>query len=268
VGAATPQGFMTVGELAKRMDTTVRTLQYYDKKGLLIPSGETSGGRRLYSDADMVHLHRIQMLKSLGFSLEEIAGRLTEIETPAEMAAALDQQANALRAQIHQLTEALNAAEVLRDETLNMNRVDFRRYAAMVQMLKLKIDETWVISIVGDKMLDRIEDLAAADSHEAFDDSLWHELNARAVRYLAEGIAPDSAQGQAFAADYWAMITEFTQGDMSMLPERNAFAQTSHRWSEEYRGDWDKAEGFVAQSLSTYFAQNNIQFPHGASHES
>ncbi|MDO5335807.1 MAG: MerR family DNA-binding transcriptional regulator, partial [Coriobacteriia bacterium] len=29
---------MTVGELAKRAGVTVRTLQYYDQKGLLAPS--------------------------------------------------------------------------------------------------------------------------------------------------------------------------------------------------------------------------------------
>ena len=32
---AIPQGFMTVGEAAKKMGVTVRTLQYYDKEGLL-----------------------------------------------------------------------------------------------------------------------------------------------------------------------------------------------------------------------------------------
>ena len=40
---AIPQGFMTVGEVAKKMGVTVRTLQYYDKEGLLSPS---AGKRR------------------------------------------------------------------------------------------------------------------------------------------------------------------------------------------------------------------------------
>ena len=33
--------YMTVGELAKKMGTTVRTLQFYDQKGLLHPSSES-----------------------------------------------------------------------------------------------------------------------------------------------------------------------------------------------------------------------------------
>ena len=54
---AIPPGFITVGELAKKMNTTVRTLQYYDKEGLLSPSCESDGGRRLYSDRDIVTLY-------------------------------------------------------------------------------------------------------------------------------------------------------------------------------------------------------------------
>ena len=56
---AIPQGFMTVGEAAKKIGVTVRTLQYYDKKGLLSPSAESEGGRRLYTDKDLVTLHQI-----------------------------------------------------------------------------------------------------------------------------------------------------------------------------------------------------------------
>lgn len=43
---AIPEGYMTVGELAGKMGTTVRTLQYYDREGLLSPSSESEGGRQ------------------------------------------------------------------------------------------------------------------------------------------------------------------------------------------------------------------------------
>ena len=66
---AIPLGFMTVVEAAKKLGVTVRTLQYYDKEGLLSPSAASEGGRRLYTDKDLVMLHQIISLKSLGFSL-------------------------------------------------------------------------------------------------------------------------------------------------------------------------------------------------------
>lgn len=56
---AIPQGYMTVGEAAKKMGITVRTLQYYDKKGILSPSAESEGGRRLYTNKELIILRQM-----------------------------------------------------------------------------------------------------------------------------------------------------------------------------------------------------------------
>ena len=55
---AIPEGYMTVGEVAKKMGVTVRTLQYYDREGLFSPSAISEGGRRLYTDKDIIKLHQ------------------------------------------------------------------------------------------------------------------------------------------------------------------------------------------------------------------
>ena len=44
----------TTGELAKLCGVTVRTVQYYDARGILIPSELSEGGRRLYSEDDLI----------------------------------------------------------------------------------------------------------------------------------------------------------------------------------------------------------------------
>ena len=51
---------------AKKMGVTVRTLQHYDREGLLSPSAMSEGGRRLYTDKDIIKLHQIISLKHLG----------------------------------------------------------------------------------------------------------------------------------------------------------------------------------------------------------
>ena len=66
------EDYLTIGELAQKMDVTVRTLQYYDREGLLKPAAISKGGRRLYSTKDIVKLHQILSFKYLGFSLVEI----------------------------------------------------------------------------------------------------------------------------------------------------------------------------------------------------
>ena len=81
-----PHKYMTVGEVAKKMGVSVRTLQYYDREGILCPSAVSEGGRRLYSDKDVVRLHQVLSLKSLGFSLGEIRTKLVAVDTPGEAA--------------------------------------------------------------------------------------------------------------------------------------------------------------------------------------
>ena len=88
---------MTVGEIAKKMDVTVRTLQHYDREGLLSPTVMSEGGRRLYTDKDIVKLHQILSLKHLGFSLNDIKNRLIPLDAPAEIADVLAEQAAAVR---------------------------------------------------------------------------------------------------------------------------------------------------------------------------
>ncbi|GHU41689.1 hypothetical protein FACS1894111_04360 [Clostridia bacterium] len=46
----------TTGEVAKLCGVSVRTIQFYDTKGLLHPTELTDGGRRLYSDTDVTQL--------------------------------------------------------------------------------------------------------------------------------------------------------------------------------------------------------------------
>ena len=129
---AIPDGYMTVGEVAKKMGTTVRTLQYYDKEGLLSPSAESEGGRRLYTDKDLVTLHQILSLKSLGFSLDDIKRRLISLETPTDVATALTEQADSIREKIEQLTDSLTAIEQLKTEVLQMRTVSFKKYADII----------------------------------------------------------------------------------------------------------------------------------------
>ncbi len=61
-----------VGQLAEATGVTVRSLHHYDEIGLLVPSERTTGGHRLYGEADVQRLYRILALRRLGFALSEI----------------------------------------------------------------------------------------------------------------------------------------------------------------------------------------------------
>jgi DNA-binding transcriptional MerR regulator len=62
-----------IGEVATAAGLTVRALHHYDQIGLVVPSARTSGGHRLYTDADLAVLYQVTALRQLGLSLDQIA---------------------------------------------------------------------------------------------------------------------------------------------------------------------------------------------------
>jgi DNA-binding transcriptional MerR regulator len=61
----------SIAELAAAYDVTLRTIRFYEDKGLLTP--ERRGTARVYHPRDKVRLGLILRGKRLGFSLDEVA---------------------------------------------------------------------------------------------------------------------------------------------------------------------------------------------------
>ncbi len=63
---------MRIGEFARRAGVTARTVRYYESLGLLEPGERQGAGFRYYTEAELARLQKINDLKELGLSLEEI----------------------------------------------------------------------------------------------------------------------------------------------------------------------------------------------------
>lgn len=253
---ATPPGYMGIGAVARKMGVTVRTLQHYDRIGLLSPSAASEGGRRLYTDRDIVKLHQILSLKQLGFSLGDIQNRLIPLDDPAAVANVLTGQAGALRAQIARLTESLRQIEALRSEVTQMQTVDFKKYADIIVNLQMNNDFYWLIKYFDDETLDHIRARFDKSSGAAFMET-FTRLTDEAIRLQAAGVAPVGEQGQAFAGEYWKMIDEFTGGNMAMLPRLvkiGQFESADPAWRERQV----QANAFIGPALDAYFAKQGI----------
>lgn len=108
-----------VGELAAASGLTVRTLHYYEEIGLLVASGRTASGHRLYDDADVERLYRICLLRRLGLALTEVGQALDDPawSLKASLAAhlgELDQRLHAerrLRSRLAQLNSTIGATD-------------------------------------------------------------------------------------------------------------------------------------------------------------
>lgn len=62
----------TIHEVSKLAGVSIRTLQYYDRIGLLPPSDHTEAGYRLYDDTALERLQQILLFRELEFSLKDI----------------------------------------------------------------------------------------------------------------------------------------------------------------------------------------------------
>ena len=95
----------TTGELAKLSGVTVRTVQYYDTRGILIPSELTEGGRRLYSDDDLKRMHVICFLRELDIPINAISQILNEEHPERIITLLIEQQETALLNEISEKEE-------------------------------------------------------------------------------------------------------------------------------------------------------------------
>lgn len=251
-----PEEYMTVGQLAKKMGTTVRTLQYYDKEGLLAPAAESEGGRRLYTHRDMIKLHQIRSLKSLGFSLDDIKNKLVSLDTPDEVVEVLTQQAQAVREKIKQLTETLSAIEALKEEVAQMQTVDFKKYADIIVNLQMNNEFYWLIKHFDDETLDHIRGRFDQQSGRAFMER-FNQLNDRVSALQQKQAPPEDERVQALAKEFWDMIVEFTNGDMSMLPKLMAFADRlddNRQWIVKQKN----VNEYLQPALALYFQKAGI----------
>ncbi|OON82541.1 MerR family transcriptional regulator [Streptomyces tsukubensis] len=69
---------MLIGEVARRSGVSARMLRHYDSLGLLRPTGRTGAGYREYSAEDIRRIFRIESLRSLGLSLQEVGRALDD----------------------------------------------------------------------------------------------------------------------------------------------------------------------------------------------
>jgi len=242
---AIPDGYMTVGQIAKKMGITARTLQYYDREGVLAPSAQSEGGRRLYTDKDMVKLHQILSMKYLGFSLEDIKNRLVSLDTPEQVAIALDDNAVAIRQKMDALAESLQAIEVLKAEVLQMETVDFRKYADIIVSLQIKNEMYWAIKYIDNDTMEHLRGRFNKKDAKAMMERISGLLK-EATQLGDDGVLPESEKGQELAKVFWGLVLELTGGDTAMMSKLDKMTD---------KIDLDTG-GFIESALEIYFTKS------------
>lgn len=105
----------TVGEMAKRIGVAPSTLRYYDKEGLLPFVEHSSGGIRVFKEADYEWLKVIECLKKTGMPLKDIK---TFIEMAMQGDSTIDERLELIKKQRDEVSRQMQELQETMD-TLN-----------------------------------------------------------------------------------------------------------------------------------------------------
>jgi DNA-binding transcriptional MerR regulator len=128
---------MKVNEVSKLTGVSIRTLQYYDKIGLLHPTKYTEAGYRLYDDAALETLQQILLFRELEFPLKDIKEIISSPDF--DRSKALEQQIELLKLKkehIENLIDLAKGIKLMGVKKMNFDAFDTRKideYAAQAK---------------------------------------------------------------------------------------------------------------------------------------
>lgn len=106
----------TTGDIAKICGVSVRTVQYYDSRNILVPSELSEGGRRLYSEQDLKRMKVICFLRDAGISINSIGELLAEENPSSVIAALLKRQEQIIKEEVNECKTQLELIESIQRE--------------------------------------------------------------------------------------------------------------------------------------------------------
>lgn len=132
--------FYTAGEFAKKAGVTIRTIRFYDNKGLLKPSSFSEAGYRLYTNEDFAKLQRILTLKYLGFSLEEILISMTNDTGINHLKESLDMQMKIVKTKINHLQSIERSIDEAKKMVEKKESFDWDKVINIIHVINMEKD--------------------------------------------------------------------------------------------------------------------------------
>lgn len=128
----------STGEIAKMCSVSVRTVQYYDQRGILEPSELTEGGRRMYTRGDVRKLQLLTYLRSLGMSIDNIARIQKEENATKVIETVLEEQIRTLEEETAERKQQLEQAKEFLSEIRSAKTVTENTMQDIASQMKNK----------------------------------------------------------------------------------------------------------------------------------
>ena len=129
----------TTGEIAKLCGVTVRTVQYYDTRSILVPSELSEGGRRLYSEDDLQKMKIICFLREMDLPINTIRQLLSEDHPENVIELLLQQQGKQLQEEITERQQKLDTLKAMQREMKNIKNFSLESIGDIAHIMENKL---------------------------------------------------------------------------------------------------------------------------------
>lgn len=142
----------TTGEIAKLCGVSVRTVQYYDDRGILKPSELSEGGRRLYTEDDVKRMHIICFLREAGLPISSISALFSEKKPENIVSVLLEEQEQTLRRELSECQTKLDLVEGIKRELKEIKNFSVESIGDIAHIMKQKNNLSkmrWIMVLTG-----------------------------------------------------------------------------------------------------------------------
>ena len=245
----------TVGKLANLVGVTVRTLQYYDQANLL-HSGYNDSHKRVYDLDDLLKLQQILFLKSLGFSLGEIGGKILNQGNSVDLGKAFEGQRKILLDRVQNLNKIIETLDLVISETKSWQKVSMDKLVAILKLMNQGNPYSFIIRYFNDEQLKKINGrMLESPKKQDAAKKVFSQLD---VLYH-NGTDPAGKEGQKLAEQWWNLVCDFASGDPEMLQVLFSAGQDLDNWPESTKDIQKSIEDFLAKALNLYLNRNGIR---------
>ena len=250
---------LTIGVLARKGGVTVRTLQYYDINGLLVPSKYSEGGRRMYNRHDIIRLQQIIFLKSLGFSLEKIRDRLLPTESAGELEQVFKQQKEVLIGQISHIQEAVNLMTKAINEIKLGSEIDVDTLFAIMEAIKIGNPYSFMIRHFSKDQIENLSNCFGNEDTAAEFNKTSQALFTELIELYRQKEDPEGIKGQKLAGKWWNLVILFTKGDPKLIQNMFELGANEDNWPSNVKDLKEATKIFLGMALNIYLKNNNIK---------
>lgn len=243
---------VTIGQFAKVVDSTVRTLRYYDKIGLLTPRKRNESGRKVYTRADFDSFQQIMILKYLGLSLDEIKEQLTNEKLKnrdlmAVQKQLIEKKQTELKDMLEVITrmDRLYAVDGISEEELDefaFIMLDlFRREKRQIQAIERFFGDNKEIK-------NELKLLHDPDYKEIMDIKVWHLL--QAIKNAIQDHDPASREKVREILNEMDTLFPASRNFLSLVEDEQFLAKHNHDFNNYFPED---IAAYIVREMKTYY---------------